>query len=58
MELFETLHSDECSICGQTEHEEGEGIQGMFGMMPVTFCQICLNSMVLMVQDLIEGEDE
>ena len=49
MNLFENLHSDACSICGQTEHEEGEGVQGMFGMMPVTFCQMCLNSMAEMI---------
>ena len=58
MNLFENLHSDACSICGQTEHEDGEGVQGMFGMMPVTFCQMYLNSMVAMVQDITEGEDE
>ena len=58
MNLFENLHSDSCSICGQIEHEEGEGIQGMFGMMPVTFCQMCLNSMAEMIKDITEGEHE
>ena len=57
MELFETLHSDACSICGQISENE-EGVQGMFGMIPVTFCQMCLDSMVAMVQDLNMGEYE
>ena len=30
----------------------------MFGNIPVTFCQLCLDSMVAMVKDLSEGEDE
>ena len=30
----------------------------MFGLIPVTFCQLCLDSMIAMVQDLREGEDE
>ena len=35
-----------------------KGVTGMFGNIPVTFCQLCLNSMIEMVRDLSEGEDE
>ena len=36
----------------------GDGVTGMFGSIPVTFCQLCLDSMVEMVRDLSKGEDE
>lgn len=58
MVMFETLHTDSCTICGQDSHFVGDGITGMFGLIPVTFCQLCLDSMIAMVQDLSEGEDE
>ena len=57
MNLFETLHSDACSICGQI-YEGEDAVEGMFGILPVTFCHMCLDSMVEMVRDLTEGEDE
>jgi len=58
MEMFETLHTDTCTICGQDSQFVGDGVTGMFGLIPVTFCQLCLDSMIAMVQDLSEGEDE
>ena len=58
MDLFETLHTDSCSICGQNSQFVGDGVTGMFGNIPVTFCQLCLDSMIEMVKDLSEGEDE
>jgi hypothetical protein len=58
MEMFETLHTDTCTICGQDSQFVGDGVTGMFGLIPVTFCQLCLDSMIAMVQDLREGEDE
>jgi len=58
MDMFETLHTDSCSICGQNSKFLGEGVEGMFGSIPVTFCQLCLDSMVEMVRDLSGGEDE
>ena len=56
--MFETLHTDTCTICGQDSQFVGDGVTGMFGLIPVTFCQLCLDSMIAMVQDLREGEDE
>ena len=58
MDLFDTLHTDSCSICGQDSQYVGDSVTGMFGKIPVTFCQLCLNSMIEMVRDLSEGEDE
>ena len=58
MEMFETLHTDTCTICGQDSQFVGDGVTGMFGLIPVTFCQLCLDSMIAMVQDLSKGEDE
>jgi len=58
MELFETLHTDSCSICGQNSQFMDDSVTGMFGNIPVTFCQLCLDSMIAMVQDLSGGEDE
>ena len=56
--MFDTLHTDSCSICGQTSQFVDDGVTGMFGNIPVTFCQLCLDSMIEMVRDLSEGEDE
>ena len=58
MDMFDTLHTDSCSICGQTSQFMGDGVTGMCGSIPVTFCQLCLDSMVEMVRDLSKGEDE
>ena len=58
MDMFETLHTDSCTICRQDSQFVGDGVTGMFGLIPVTFCQLCLDSMIAMVQDLREGEDE
>ena len=45
-----------CSIC-ETQYDEDEGgIQGHFGIMPVTFCVWCYSSIVDMVEQATEGE--
>ena len=51
--------SDKCCVCGADYNEEEGGIQGYFGIMPVTFCCWCLSSTVDMVEQLnnYEGED-
>lgn len=42
--------SHRCSVC-QCEFTDAEGgIQGYFGMIPVSFCPTCYSSMVDMVQ--------
>lgn len=40
---------DECSICGSEYNEDEGGVQGHFGIMPVTFCTWCYSSIVDMV---------
>jgi len=41
--------SDECSICGTEYDEECGGVQGHFGITPVTFCEWCYSSIYDMV---------
>jgi len=44
---------DKCSICDSEYDPEEGGVQGHFGMMPVTFCVWCYSSMLDMAeQDL------
>ena len=48
---------DVCSICESKYDEDEGGIQGYFGIMPVTFCVWCYGSIVDMVeQDIIINE--
>ena len=61
-ELLEETFSpkDECSICGSEYDEDEGGIQGHFGICPVTFCVWCYSSIVDMVcqQELCCHEEE
>lgn len=47
---------DKCSICEADYNEEAGGIQGHFGMIPVTFCEWCYSSVVDMVEQYAEPE--
>jgi len=38
-----------CSICDSPYDEDAGGIQGHFGIMPVTFCEWCYSSIYDMV---------
>jgi len=49
---------DICSICEGEYNEECGGVQGYFGILPVTLCEWCLASTIDMVGHLIEGEEE
>ncbi len=43
-----------CSIC-ESEYDGDEGgIQGYFGIMPVTFCVWCYSSII----DMVEGSND
>ena len=42
--------SDECSICGNEYDESCGGVQGHFGVTPVTFCEWCYSSIYDMVE--------
>ncbi len=48
---------DICSICDSEYDEDEGGIQGHFGIMPVTFCVWCYSSIVDMVEQATEGEE-
>jgi hypothetical protein len=56
LEIFEKITafqaSDECSICGNEYDKERGGIQGHFGVTPVTFCEWCYSS----IYDMIEPD--
>jgi uncharacterized protein (DUF983 family) len=62
--LFTALQpKDECSICSSDITEDEGGVQGYFGILPVTFCVWCYTSMLDMVEQLndvsqLEGEED
>jgi hypothetical protein len=49
---------NECSICSSEYDEDEGGIQGHFGIMPVTFCVWCYSSIVDMVSQHIEDTND
>ena len=44
---------DKCSICNSDYDPDAGGIQGYFGIMPVTFCEWCYSS----IMSMAEGEN-
>mgnify|MGYP003154587975 FL=1 len=44
---------DNCSICDSDYDPDRGGIQGHFGIMPVTFCEWCYSS----IMSMAEGEN-
>jgi len=49
---------DECSICGSEYDEDEGGIQGHFGILPITFCVWCYSSIVDMVYQIEDDDDD
>ena len=49
---------DTCSICGSNYDKDAGGIQGHFGILPVTFCEWCYSSICDMVQQEISANNE
>jgi hypothetical protein len=48
-----------CNVCACEFTDDEGGIQGYFGILPVSFCPTCYSCMVDMVtQDLEIGEEE
>ena len=45
-----------CSICDSPYDEDAGGIQGHFGIMPVTFCEWCASSIHDMVYQDVKEE--
>ena len=55
----EEIPMDECNVCGvEFSLEDEGGIEGSFGMLPVSFCPFCLSSILDMSKQLLEIEDE
>ena len=44
---------DNCSICSNDYDSDRGGVQGYFGIMPVTFCEWCYSS----IMSMAEGEN-
>jgi uncharacterized protein (DUF983 family) len=51
-------NSDKCNVCGSDYDEACGGVKGYFGILPVTFCEWCLASMVDMVRQFTGENDE
>ncbi len=45
-----------CSICDGEYDESAGGIQGHFGIMPVTFCEWCYGSIYDMIYKEVEAD--
>ena len=41
---------DKCSICSNDYDPDAGGLQGYFGIMPVTFCEWCYSSIISMTE--------
>ena len=48
---------DQCSICGSDYDPDCGGVQGHFGIIPVTFCEWCHSSVISMAAQHL-GLDE
>jgi hypothetical protein len=47
-----------CNVCACEFTDDEGGVVGYFGILPVAFCPTCYSSMVDMVQQDMEFEDE
>ena len=47
-----------CSICSSDYTDDEGGVQGYFGIMPVSFCIWCYSSIIDMAKQEIGIEDE
>jgi hypothetical protein len=46
-----------CNVCQCTYSEDEGGMEGYFGMLPVTFCPTCFSSMCDMAAQFLTAED-
>ena len=49
---------DECCICGGEYDPECGGVQGYFGITPITFCEWCYSSVMDMAKYHLGIKDE
>ena len=52
------MPKDECSICGSEYDEEAGGVQGHFGILPITFCEWCYSSIIDMASQHLSLTEE
>jgi hypothetical protein len=48
----------QCSICSSDYTDDEGGVQGYFGIMPVSFCVWCYSSIIDMVKQELDIKDE
>jgi hypothetical protein len=52
------MEENKCNVCSCTYTDDEGGVQGYFGMIPVSFCPTCFSSMCNMVQQMNENLQE
>jgi hypothetical protein len=52
------MEENKCNVCSCTYTDDEGGVQGYFGMIPVSFCPTCFSSMCDMVQQMNENLQE
>jgi hypothetical protein len=50
------MQSEKCSICCATFSDNDGGARGFIGILPVSFCPVCLNGVLDMAEQLLERE--
>jgi len=53
--IFNVCSICECSFC---QEDEGGLVGGMIGMLPVSFCPICLSGVLDMARQMLGIEDD
>jgi hypothetical protein len=53
----ETVDAHRCSVCSCDYTDDEGGIQGYFGILPVSFCPTCFSCMCDMANQFIQPED-
>ena len=57
MKKIETFNPpDNCNICGNEYDESCGGVQGHFGVTPVTFCEWCYGSIYDMISQDVKDQ--
>ena len=52
------MPKDECSICGSDYDPDCGGVQGHFGILPITFCEWCYSSIIDMASQHLSLTEE
>ena len=52
------MEENKCNVCNCIYTDDEGGIQGYFGIIPVSFCPTCFSSMCDMVQQMNDVSQE